>query len=101
MTAEQIVRMVPNYCKFTRVKTVAAKYDIEQGKVIGLYKVLYLPLTEDLGEHWKELIDDNETLLRCLTHALLDGQILPAMKKLSQKWLSPPAGKMLIFFEEK
>lgn len=92
VTPDQVIRMATGYCKFIRVKTVPAKFDAEVGNIIGLYKVSYIPVSKELGEHWKELVDDNETLLRCLTHALLDGQIFSSFKNLSNKWLSPPAG---------
>ena len=93
---EQIVRMAANYCKFVRVKTEAARFDQESGFVLGLYKVSYFKTATPLGEHWERIKDDNETMLRCITHALLDGQIFECFKKLSNKWLSPPAGEYLM-----
>lgn len=93
VTQEQIVRMAANFCRFTRIKTTPAKYDKESGKIIGIYNALYVKVGVPLGEHWKELDEtENEDRLRCLTHAFLTGEIFENFRKLSDKWLSPPAG---------
>ena len=89
---EQIVRMASPYCRFSRVKSVPPKYDESTGKIIALYDARYIKVNEDLGQHWRTLEDDNETMLRFLTHAMLSGKVIEKFKPFCDKWVSPPEG---------
>lgn len=91
VTNEQIVRLVPEYCTFTRTKMESPKYDSESGNIVALYKSTYTSTNMPLGDHWKPLFGEDETLLRCFSHSLLSGEVFPEFKRLSSLWLSPPA----------
>lgn len=97
VTAEQIVRIVPEYVTFNRNKTNTPKYDAVSGEIEALYTCYYSATNTPLGEHWKTLTGEDETLLRCFAHCLLIGEVFPAFKKLKTFWLSPPAGKIFFF----
>jgi len=89
LTPSQIVAVAPVYLTFTRDRRNAPEYDQDFGHVRSPYQVTYSSWS--LGTHMRRVTDDNETMLRCLTAALLEGQVVGAFGELKKHYLSPPA----------